>query len=122
MRQYRGGKLRVPGEQFGIKDRAAFSDVWMATKDDLGPDMRRVNTGGTDGVVGVGVPKPGQKMSAKDRIEYARSLTGRDDINTAKEADAILASVQASGSDNDDRSRDFASDPSDDAPIEAVED
>ena len=96
----------------------------MSTDADLGePELRRVNTGGTDGVVGAVVPKPGQKLTAKERIEYAKSLTGRDDISTAKEADAILASVEASGgSSNDDRTRDFASDPSDDAPIEAVDD
>lgn len=84
------------------------------------PDVegtRRINTGGTDGVVGAVIPKAGAKLSAADRVAAARSLTGRDDISTAKEADAILAAAQATGgSDNDDRSRDFASDPSNNAP------
>jgi hypothetical protein len=78
---------------------------------------RRINTGGTDGVVGANIPKAGVKLSAQERVAAARALTGRDDITTAKEADTILAAAQATGgSDNDDRSRDFASDPSQNAP------
>jgi len=126
---YYGQKVRVPGEEFGINQAEDFSEVWMVSEDpklkkkskdvalDTGPDTRRVNTGGTDGIVGVDVPKPGQKLSAADRIAAAKELTGRDDINTAKEADAILAAAQPlAGSDNDDRTRDLAIDQTANAP------
>lgn len=114
---YYGNKHRVPGERFMIDDEKAFSKVWMerASKSDV-VETRRVNTGGTDGVVGAEVPKPGSKLSAKERIAAANSASGRTDIKTASEADTVLAALAAStGSDNDDRSRDFASDPADNA-------
>lgn len=97
---YYGGKIRVPGEEFGIADLAAFSTAWMTSDDasvkkkfkgeladlpDDGEETRRVNTGGTDGVVGEEVPK-GKKGKAK------------------------AAELAAAGSDNDDRSRDMAID------------
>lgn len=120
---YYGQKIRVPGEKFGINSPDDFSENWMVSDDpklkkkskgdapDTGPETRRVNTGGTDGVVGAEVPKAGQKLSAPERIAAAKALTGRDDITTAKEADQILAAAQATGgSDNDDRSRDIAID------------
>ncbi len=98
---YYGGKTRVPGEEFGIENIEAFSSVWMTSSDasvkkkfkgelaelpDDGEETRRVNTGGTDGVVGEEVPK-GKKGKAK--------------------AAELAAAV---GSDNDDRSRDKAID------------
>lgn len=124
---YYGQKVRVPGEKFGINAAVDFSENWMVSDDpklkakstgnaDTGIETRRVNLGGTDGVVGADVPKPGQKLSAADRVAAAKALTGRDDITTAKEADAILAAHAAGGSDNDDRSRDQAIDPGDNAP------
>jgi hypothetical protein len=120
---YYGNKVRVPGEKFGISGWDAFSDRWMTTDAAREPELRRVNTGGTDGIVGTEIPKKGAKLSAKERIEYAKSLTGREDITSAKDADLILASVAASGgSDNDDRSRDFASNPADNAPAPEAED
>lgn len=112
---YYGNKHRVPGERFSIEDEAAFSKNWMerASKSDQ-VEMRRVNTGGTDGVVGAAVPRPGAKLSAKERIAMANSASGRTDIKSAAEADTVLAALSAStGSDNDDRSRDLASDPAD---------
>lgn len=124
---YYGNKIRVPGEKFGINKAEDFSENWMASDDPKlrnkskaeapeGADTRRVNTGGTDGVVGVDVPKAGAKLSAAERVAAAKALTGRDDITTAKEADAILAAAAATGgSDNDDRSRDLASNPGDNA-------
>ena len=156
---YFGGKVRVPGEVFGINAVEDFSVEWMNTDDpkviahvrkiaksegkfglvmsdkaraienaktergqrytdwlearddieDPAPETRRVNTGGTDGVVGADIPKAGQKLSAPERIAAAKALTGRDDITTAKEADALLAAATPlAGSDNDDRSRDLA--------------
>jgi len=115
---YYGGKIREPGEKFEIADDEAFSDVWMQREKEAEVPiaMRHVNTGGTDGVVGAEVPKRGQKVPAKERIAAAKQLTGREDIDTAAEADKILAAANT-GSDNDDRSRDFASDPSNDAPV-----
>lgn len=88
---YYGNKIRVPGEEFGIEDMEAFSENWM-TKDDVDePETRRVNTGGTDGIVGEVVPKG--KAGAKGS-----------------------KTIEPGGSDNDDRSRDFASNPGDNAP------
>lgn len=141
---YYGLKHRVPGEEFGIEKAEHFSIEWMdtdeakvlahvreraKTKRDYAawlenhkradaPDTetRRVNTGGTDGVVGVELPKAGTKLSAKDRIALANSISGRTDVSAA-EADTIIAAANASGgSANDDRSRDMASNPGDNAP------
>lgn len=125
---YYGQKVRIVGEKFGIDKPEDFSENWMVSDDPkvkkaskaeapAAPDTRRVNTGGTDGVVGAEIPKAGAKLSAPERVAAARSLTGRDDIKTAKEADEILAAAAASaGSDNDDRSRDMAIDQSQNAP------
>jgi len=125
---YYGQKIRVPGEEFGINSADDFSENWMVSDDPKlkkkskgeapeGADTRRVNTGGTDGVVGAEIPKAGAKLSAAERVAAARALTGRDDITTAKEADTILAAAAVTGgSDNDDRSRDLASSPGDNAP------
>jgi hypothetical protein len=82
---YYGKKVRVPGETFMIDGEGDFSEAWM-TRDDDGPETRRVNTGGTDGVVG--------EVVAKGK--------GRK--------------VAAGGSDNDDRSRDMAVNAEDNAP------
>ncbi len=164
---YYGGKIRVPGEKFGINQPEDFSPNWMDTDDgkvvaymkgqakakapddepirvplydqnankrvahesrksaasewlenrgksdeDEAPETRRVNTGGTDGVVGVDVPKAGAKVSPKDRKALAQSATGKKPKSTA-EADETLAALAGSGgSDNDDRSRDMAIDQS----------
>ena len=124
---YYGFKHRVPGEEFGINAAEDFSENWMVSDDPKlkkkskgelpeGGPTRRVNTGGTDGVVGIELPAPGTKLSAKERIALANSISGRTDV-TAAEADTIIAAANASGgSANDDRTRDMASDPSDNAP------
>lgn len=165
---YYGGKVRIPGEVFGILRVEDFSIEWMDTEEskvlsfvkeqaklkgkfetlmdpqervrqnavsdrgrrhkdwleahnvhvdgDDAPDTRRVNTGGTDGIVGAEVPKPGQKLPAKERIALAETASGRTGLKAA-EADEILAALEAStGSDNDDRSRDQAIDQSANAP------
>lgn len=157
---YYGGKIRVPGEEFGVEEAKDFSVNWMASDDskvvafvrsqskikapdgasdakieaaavraqpykdwlaDLGddddddgeakaPTTRRVNTGGTDGVVGADVPLTGAKLTAKERRGLASNAVGREITSTA-EADKVLEGLTAStGSDNDDRSRDFATD------------
>lgn len=114
----------LPEEKAAIDSRVSQAKKWLKDhgKDD-GSDpieTRRVNTGGTDGVVGADVPKPGQKLSAPERVAAAKALTGRDDITTAKEADAILAAAQPlAGSDNDDRARDLAIDQSQAAPVDS---
>lgn len=85
---YYGNKIRVPGEQFGIENMEAFSENWMTLDDDGEGEKRRVNTGGTDGVVGEEVPKGKAKGKAP----------------------------ASGGSDNDDRSRDMAIKPENNAP------
>jgi hypothetical protein len=158
---YYGGKVRTPGERFGIDSADGFSIEWMKSddpkvianirarakeqvpedatrderrgvearvlryrdwlkadhdEDDDTLETRRVNVGGTDGVVGVEVPKAGAKVSAKDRKALAEAATGRKPKSTA-DADVTLAAVAgASGSDNDDRSRDMAIDQTQNAP------
>ncbi len=159
---YYGGKVRVPGERFGITDPEHFSIEWMETEDskaiahvraqvkatpsddatkeearivknraerykewldarkdreaDRPVETRRVNVGGTDGVVGVEVPKKGANVSAKDKVALAETATGRK-VKGEKEADEAFAAIEgATGSDNDDRSRDIAVDRSADAP------
>lgn len=121
---YYGGIVRRPGDRFVISDDEAFSEVWMTKDKPDGVATRRVNTGGTDGVVGGEVPKKGVKLSRKDKIEAAQALTGRSDITTVEEANAILAAAEGVTSDNDDRDRDMAIDRSQDAPLpdEASED
>lgn len=78
---YYGNVLRVAGDRFGINAEEDFSDVWM-TKLDAEP---------------VADAKPA-KMSAAERIALAESLTGRTDVKTAKEADEIIASMEAATS------------------------
>lgn len=114
---YYGGIVRRPGDRFVISDDEAFSEAWMTKDKPDGVATRRVNLGGTDGVVGGEVPKKGVKLSKKDKIEAAQELTGRSDITTVEEANAILASAQGLSSDNDDRERDMAIDRSQDAPL-----
>lgn len=123
---YYGFKHRVPGEEFGIAKAEDFSENWMVSDDpklgkkskgDAPEQTRRVNTGGTDGVVGVELPASGAKLSAKERIALAQQISGRTDDIAAKDADAIIAAAQvAGGSANDDRTRDMASDPGNNAP------
>lgn len=154
---YYGGKVRVPGERFGINSADDFSIEWMksddakvvanirarakekvpedATRDerrgveartlryrdwlkadhsdedeDEGVETRRVNTGGTDGIVGVEIPVAGSKPTAKEKRALAAAATGKKNVS-GPEADAALAALAATGgSDNDDRSRDKAID------------
>lgn len=162
---YYGGKIRVPGEVFGIEAVEDFSINWMDTDEgkvlshvrekskekadretvpvvrdaftdeaaavkaradqhkrwldakkkgdepeDAGVETRRVNTGGTDGVVGAEIPVAGAKPTAKEKRALAAAATGKKDVSGA-EADAALAAIAATGgSDNDDRSRDAAID------------
>lgn len=141
---YYGGKVRTPGEKFGINDADDFSIEWMASDDpkvkanirarakakpaedatreerrmiearvaryrdwlkadhdmgdeDDGVETRRVNTGGTDGIVGEEVPKQDTAKRKK----------------AAKKAAPVPA---VGGSDNDDRSRDMAIDQTANAP------
>lgn len=86
---YYGNKVRVPGEEFMIASAADFSKNWMTSDEFEGAGERFVATGGTDGVVGTTV-KPG-------------------DLSDDEKAKLGI-------SDNDDRSRDFASDQSDNPP------
>jgi len=161
---YYGGKVRVPGEKFGIDAVEDFSINWMDTDEakvlahvrgkskekpaapvvrdayteevaaaqaradkhkqwlkaksaDAGEDdedgaidTRRVNTGGTDGVVGAEVLKPGAKATPAQRKGLAEAATGRKPKSTKDADDTLDAIAGASGSDNDDRSRDVAID------------
>jgi hypothetical protein len=107
-RGFYGGKVREEGEKFSI-----------AKREDLGSWMDKVGAADPldhdeDGKKGGSVPSG--KPSAAERIAQAKELTGRDDIKTAKEADAILAA--AAGEPVADEPAPF----SDDTPIEAVED
>jgi len=88
-RGYFGGKVREPGEGFHIASEDQFSKAWMTrggnTAAPVQPDAD---------------PEPDaapKKLSAKERIAAAKELTGRTDIATAKEADAILAAAGQSG-------------------------
>ena len=103
-RGYYGSKRRDPGEAFGLTDAKHFSATWMERAD--GKPVAAVETAGE--------PAPVVKLKAAERIALAKELTGRDDITTAKEADAILASAEAATAPVEPFS--------DDAPIEAVED
>ena len=78
-RGYYGGIIRDDGDVFTI---AAEGDLgsWMEPLSPLDHDK--------DGTKGGSLPSG--KPKAADRIAMARDLTGRDDITTAKEADAIL--------------------------------
>lgn len=146
---YYGGKVRVPGEKFGINSPEDFSIEWMDSDDgkvlahikakskakagddadkeerqvierrsrrfadwlderknadrsddaDAPGEVRRVNTGGTDGVVGEMVPK--------------------DDAKGKKGKAAAKTAPVVGGSDNDDRSRDMAIDATANAPTPA---
>lgn len=82
---YYGNKLRTPGEEFFIDKQEDFSEFWMTREDLDGADERFVATGGTDGVVGTTIKPDELSDEEKAALGY---------------------------SDNDDRSRDFASDPS----------
>ncbi|HEY5797664.1 MAG TPA: hypothetical protein VIU82_21890 [Bosea sp. (in: a-proteobacteria)] len=100
---YYGGKIRVPGEQFGIENMQAFSEVWMTKdKDAAADETRRVNTGGTDGVVGEEVLK-----TDAPRGKAAKGKAAKD--------------IASGGSDNDDRSRDMAIDATANAPLPAAD-
>lgn len=139
---YYGGKVRIPGEEFGINDADDFSIEWMTSDDpkvranikarskakpdedatreekrmiearvarykewlkadhsddddDDVVETRRVNTGGTDGIVGEEVPK---QDTAKGRRKTKADV------------------LPVGGSDNDDRSRDMAIDQTANAP------
>lgn len=83
---YYGNKLRVPGEEFFIVKDEDFSDIWMTSEDLDGAGERFVATGGTDGVVGATIIP--DEMSDEEKAKLGIS-------------------------DNDDRSRDLASDPAD---------
>lgn len=113
-------------EKFAAEDRARRHQKWLKDKgqshaEDAAPATRRVNTGGTDGVVGADVPKSGTKLSAAERIAMAEAASGRTGLK-AKEADEILAALSASGgSENDDRSRDMAIDQSATAPVDPLD-
>lgn len=121
----RGMSEAEKAEENAKIERSLAASEWLKRKgavsgtatDDDGPETRRVNTGGTDGVVGAEIPKPGQKLSAKERIAMAEAASGRTGLKAA-EADDILAALSASGgSDNDDRSRDVAIDQTQTAPL-----
>jgi len=77
---YYGNQLRQPGDRFGIAADDDFSDVWMTRQDAPATDDK---------------PAKPAKMTAAERIAMAESLTGRADIKTAKEADEIIASLEA---------------------------
>lgn len=71
---YYGNLRRNPGDRFEIANEAAFSDAWM----------RRLEA-----------PAPARKSKAKsddgaDVIAMAKELTGRDDITSVDEAEAIV--------------------------------
>lgn len=85
-RGYFGNIIREPGDVFEVPADAMGS--WMETIDPLDHDG--------DGKKGGSLPSG--KPKAADRIAIARDLTGRDDITTAKEADAIIEA--AGGSDD----------------------
>lgn len=108
-RGYYGGMIREEGAKFSLAQPEDFSRSWMekaGAADPLDHD--------DDGKKGGSLPSG--KPTAADRIAQAKELTGRDDIKTAKEADAILAA--AGGPDP------VADEPapfSDDTPIEAVD-
>lgn len=86
---YYGNKLRVPGEEFMIDKSEDFSKNWMTSDELEGAGERFVATGGTDGVVGATVKA--DEMSADEKAKLGIS-------------------------DNDDRSRDIASDQSNNPP------
>lgn len=156
---YYGGKIRVPGEVFGIAEPEDFSIAWMDTDeakvlanvrerskekpgedeekdvaagirarsdrykrwldakakadgDDDDAETRRVNTGGTDGVVGVEVPKAGAKLTAAQKKALAKAATGTEPKSAAAAEQTLDNLAGAGGSDNDDRSRDAAIDQS----------
>lgn len=107
-RGYYGGKVREEGEKFSLAKREDFGS-WMekvGAADPLDHD--------DDGKKGGSLPS--SKPTAADRIAQAKELTGRDDIKTAKEADAILA---AAGDPTP--AADEPAPFSDDTPIEAVD-
>lgn len=78
-RGYYGGMIRDVGDVFAIAAGA-----------ELGSWMEPVHPLDHDGDGKKGGSLPSGKPKAADRIAMARELTGRDDITTAKEADAIL--------------------------------
>lgn len=112
-RGYYGGMIREPGTKDAefalVNPKHDFASSWMEKVGATDP-LDHDGDGKKGGSVPAGKPKPA------DRIAMAKELTGRDDITTAKEADAILAA--ASGEPVADEPAPF----SDDTPIEAVED
>lgn len=97
-------RLWAPGEEITLTDEAQFAASWMER---IGGSTAHPLDHDGDGNKGGSVPSA--KPKAAERIAMARELTGRDDITTAKEADAILAMTDPAPF-------------SDDAPIEAVDD
>lgn len=108
-RGYYGGMIREGGDVFALARPEDFGKSWMEQAGAADPLDH-------DGDGKKGGSLPAGKPTAADRIAQAKELTGRDDIKTAKEADAILAA--AGGPDL------VADEPapfSDDTPIEAVD-
>lgn len=119
-RGYYGGMIREPGTkdaEFSLTDpKADFASSWMekiGKSDPLDHD--------SDGKKGGSMPSG--KPSAAERIAQAKELTGRDDITTAKEADAILAAAgdPAPAAGDPTPAVDEPAPFSDDTPIEAVD-
>lgn len=109
-RGYYGGMIREEGAKFSLAQPEDFSKSWMEKTGAADPLDH-------DGDGKKGGSLPAGKPTAAERIALAKELTGRDDIKTAKEADAILA---AAG--DPDPAIDEPAPFSDDTPIEAVED